>query len=125
MIHPLMKSARILLLALAPLFTIHAEPWTDPAPPAAVAFSDQSAPEPQAFDRLTFKAAPAPLKQGAKTGDWPRFLGPTDDLRSPETMLLHDLPPTGPAQVWAVSKGEGYTSPAIEGDFLVIFHALN
>lgn len=79
----------------------------------------------QPFDRLTFHAAPKPLSAKAKTSDWPRVLGPTDDASSPETPLLKEWPATGPAAVWEVSMGEGYTSPAIVGDRCVIFHALN
>ncbi len=81
--------------------------------------------EPQGFDRLLFHAAPKPLSAEAKTSDWPRMLGPTDDGKSPETHLLHDWGPAGPKKVWEVTKGDGYTSPSIVGDYCVIFHALD
>ncbi len=81
--------------------------------------------EPQPSDRLTFHAPPKPLPAGAKTSDWPRVLGPSDDVHSPETKLLHTFPATGPAKVWEVVMGEGYTSPSIVGDYCVIFHALD
>lgn len=80
-------------------------------------------PKPQPFDRLTFHAAPKALAKDAKTSDWPRFLGPADDATSPETPLLKQFPDGGPAKVWEVVRGDGYTSPAISGDRLVIFHA--
>jgi outer membrane protein assembly factor BamB len=88
-------------------------------------FAAMSAHAQEAFDRLTFHAVPKPLPEGAKTADWPRLLGPDDDATSPETRLLRDWPQDGPAKVWEVVRGEGYTSPAISGDFCVIFHALD
>ena len=48
------------------------------------------------------------------------MLGPLNDATSSETHLLHDLPKEGPPKVWEVKKGNAYTSPAIEGDFLVL-----
>ena len=84
-----------------------------------------TAQEPQAFDRLLFHAEPKPLSAKAKTSDWPRMLGPTDDAKSPETHLLHDWGPSGPKKVWQVTKGDGYTAPSIVGDYCVIFHALD
>jgi outer membrane protein assembly factor BamB len=78
----------------------------------------------EAFDRLTFHAAPKPLSKAAKTSDWPRVLGPSDDAISPETTLLKKLAAGEPKAVWEVAMGEGYNSPAISGEHCVIFHAL-
>jgi outer membrane protein assembly factor BamB len=78
----------------------------------------------EAFDRLTFHAAPKPLSKAAKTSDWPRVLGPTDDAISPETSLLKKWAAGEPKAVWEVAMGEGYNSPAISGEHCVIFHAL-
>jgi len=80
--------------------------------------------EAQSFDRLKFAAAPKALSPEARTSDWPHFLGPAHDAISPETHLLHEWPESGPAKVWEVGKGDGYTAPVISGDFCVIFHAL-
>lgn len=84
-----------------------------------------AAQEPQGFDRLKFAAAPKPLPAGAKTTDWPRFLGPDHNGISAETGLLHQWPEGGPAKVWEISKGDGYTAPVISGDHCVFFHALD
>ena len=84
-----------------------------------------AAQEPQSFDRLTFHQAPKPLHDQAKTSDWPRMLGPTDDAKSPETHLLHDWGETGPLKVWEITKGDGYTGPSIVGEHCVLFHALD
>lgn len=81
--------------------------------------------ESESFDRLTFHAAPRPLAKGAVTSDWPRVLGPQDDASSREAPLLKKWPEGGPKPVWEVAMGEGYTSPAVSGDFCVIFHALD
>lgn len=83
-----------------------------------------TAQEAQPFDRLTFHHAPKPLAAGAKTSDWPRVLGPSDDASSPETPLLKTWPATGLTPVWEVTTGEAYTSPILSGDYCVIFHAL-
>ncbi len=80
---------------------------------------------PDGFDRLTFHAPPKPLAEGARVADWPRFLGPSDDCRTPETRLLKEFPPEGPAKVWEVARGDGYASPAIVGGRLILFHRLD
>lgn len=97
----------------------------DPAPPKAVELAPQPPAKPETFDRLAFHAAPRALSKMARTSDWPRFLGPDDAASSPETHLLHDFPKDGPALLWEVRKGEGYTSPAIANGIAVIFHALD
>jgi outer membrane protein assembly factor BamB len=79
----------------------------------------------QPFDRLTFHAAPAPLSPTAKTGDWPRVLGPGNDCSSPESPLLKKWPESGPKLVWEAAMGQAYTSPAISGEYCVIFHNLD
>lgn len=84
-----------------------------------------AAQDPQDFDRLTFHAPPKPLAASAVTTDWPRHLGPADDASSTEAPLLTDFGEKTPAKVWEVGMGEGYASPAISGDRLVIFHALD
>ncbi len=96
---------RLLPLLLLPALLLHAQ-------------------EPQAFDRLIFHTAPKPLSPEAKTSDWPRFLGPDHNATSPETHLLHEWPEAGPAKVWEVSKGDGYTIPVIAEGRCVLFHAL-
>lgn len=99
--------------------------YPDPAPPKfEVAPSGAAEPEALPFDRLTFHAPPKPLAPNAVTADWPRLLGPTDDVTTPERPLLKTFPASGPAKVWEVVKGAGYTAPAIVGARLVIFHAL-
>lgn len=92
---------------------------------SALASGMTAADQPKPFDRLTFHAAPKPLAKDARTSDWPRFLGPTDDAISPETHLLKQFPKDGPARVWEVQRGDAYTSPAIAGDRLVSFHAFD
>ena len=77
------------------------------------------------FDRLTFHSAPKPLAPEAKTQDWPRFLGPNDDATTSETHLLAEWPESGPKLVWEVEKGEGYASPVIAGERLVLYHNLD
>ena len=73
----------------------------------------------QAQDSLKFHAKPKPLAADAETADWPRFLGPTDDLKTPETHLLKEFPDGGPTRVWEISRGTGQAAPAIADGKLV------
>lgn len=73
--------------------------------------------------RLTLHRTPAPLPEGAVTEAWPRFLGPHDNAKSLETGLATAWPDDGPPLVWELKKGEGYTTPAIAGGRLILFHS--
>lgn len=57
--------------------------------------------------------------------DWPTLLGPTHNMVSTETNLLQKFPPGGPPLVWQVPKGDGYSSPSVVGDRLILFHRLD
>ena len=96
--------------------------WPDPAPPEVTDVpADVAEPAAEAFDELKFHAAPKPRVESAVNAEWRRFLGPNDDGTTPETHLLAKFPETGPAVVWEMSKGTGYTSPVIaEGRLLYI-----
>ncbi|MCH7924694.1 MAG: PQQ-like beta-propeller repeat protein [Planctomycetes bacterium] len=74
--------------------------------------------------RGRFYAKPKPLPAGAVTSDWPRFLGPTHDGKSPETKLLAPWPEDGPNLVWEVKKGTGFASPVVAGGRVILFHRL-
>jgi len=56
--------------------------------------------------------------------DWPRFLGPNNDLHSAETGLLKEFPPNGPPVLWEYPKGSGPPLPVIADDHLVMVHIL-
>lgn len=71
---------------------------------------------------FTFHARATPLAKDAVTGDWPRFNGPNDDAKSSETKITSKWPESGPRLLWEKEKGEGYASPAIKGDLLMMFH---
>jgi outer membrane protein assembly factor BamB len=77
------------------------------------------------FDRLTTHAKASPLSADAITSDWPRFNGPDDNAKSPETKLLEKWPKKGPKLLWELAKGEGYASPAIKDGILILFHRIN
>jgi outer membrane protein assembly factor BamB len=64
------------------------------------------------------------LAGACRAGDWPTMLGPTYDMHSTETNLLHEFPAGGPRLVWSVPKGDGYAAPAVAGGKLVLFHRL-
>jgi len=58
------------------------------------------------------------LREGS---DWPRFLGPTDDGKSPETGILTDWGESGPPLVWEHVTGEGYAGPVVADGRLFFF----
>lgn len=98
--------------------------FKDPAPPEVFPApgADKAAADPAPFPGLTYHAAPKPLPEGAVVADWPRFLGPTDDAKSPETLLLERFPEGGLKKVWEMETGNSYTSPAIAGGRMVVFN---
>lgn len=51
---------------------------------------------------------PASLWTRQQGVDWPSFLGPTADSKSPETGLITPWPETGPRIVWQKEVGSGY-----------------
>jgi outer membrane protein assembly factor BamB len=55
---------------------------------------------------------------------WPNLFGPTHDMRSTETDLKLSWGPEGPKRIWRLVVGEGYASPSIRGNDLVLFHRL-
>jgi outer membrane protein assembly factor BamB len=62
------------------------------------------------------------LVQTAVAADWPQFLGPTGDAKSPETGLLDTFPPAGPRTIWKKQIGTGYSAPSVRGNRLVLHH---
>ncbi|MBQ6571287.1 MAG: hypothetical protein IIX31_01210, partial [Alistipes sp.] len=49
----------------------------------------------------------------ASAQDWPQFLGPTADSKSPQTNLLRQWPAAGPEVKWTTSVGIGYGGPVV------------
>lgn len=67
-------------------------------------------------------AAEAPDLQTRKTGsDWPTFLGPTHDGKSPETGVSLRWPADGPPLSWHVAAGEGYSMASVAAGRLFFF----
>ena len=64
-----------------------------------------------------------PPDLGSRGGgsDWPRFLGPTGDARSPETGIPLERPEGGLPVVWELETGEGYSMPSIARGRLFLF----
>lgn len=46
--------------------------------------------------------------------DWPQFLGPTRDSKSPQKGLLKSWPEEGPEVLWSVNLGIGYGGPVVK-----------
>ncbi len=121
--------ARLFLLTLGVALTCcggraFAQQFVDPTPPAITKLPEMAAPAAKAQTGLKFHAAPRALAAGATTHDWRTFLGPTHNAISTESPLLKEFAKTGPVKVWEVEKGDGYASPAIVGNRVVLFHRL-
>ena len=101
-----------------------AQGFVDPAPPAVTKRPEMAAPSAKAQNDLRFHAPPRALAAGAVTHDWSTFLGPTHNAISSESPLLKEFGKSGPMKVWEVEKGDGYASPAIVGNRVVLFHRI-
>lgn len=49
-----------------------------------------------------------------KAQDWPQFLGPDRDSKSPQKGLLRSWPEEGPEVLWSVNVGIGYGGPVVK-----------
>lgn len=57
-------------------------------------------------------------------GDWPCYLGPTQDGKSDETGLLLHWERSGPPVLWQQPLGEGYSPPVTARGLVIAFHRL-
>jgi outer membrane protein assembly factor BamB len=62
---------------------------------------------------------PEDLSEGE---DWPYFLGPNHTGVSGEKGFAEKWPEDGPPVLWEKKTGSGYSSPAIVGNQLIVFH---
>ena len=106
-------------IANLPAYT---QEFSDPAQPKVNALITEAPKKSTTQTELIFYKAPKPLPSGAVTNDWKDFLGPTHNGISKETKLLKSFPQSGPDKLWEVSKGEGYASPAVIGERVILFH---
>jgi outer membrane protein assembly factor BamB len=77
------------------------------------------------YPELTFHSPPKALPEGAVTGEWPHFLGPTYNATTGDTPLLQTWPAGGPKRVWEMQSGDGYACPVFGAGKLVYFHRIN
>lgn len=66
---------------------------------------------------LTKASEPAKI-----TADWPNFLGPLRNGKSPHQFATLDWPADGPPELWRREIGTGYSSPVVSGNRLVVSH---
>ncbi len=111
--------AAVLLVSAGLLGAPDAE---DPSPPKVHQPKDGPAAEAERHPEVTRHRSPRALPDGAVTEDWPGFLGVRGEPVSRETMLLRDFGSTGPRLLWELAKGTGYSSPSIQGAYLVYMH---
>ena len=57
----------------------------------------------------------------AHAEDWPQFLGPHRNGESASAITLN-WPKEGPAVVWQMKMGEGFSTPVVADAKLVVFH---
>jgi outer membrane protein assembly factor BamB len=115
------RSVSLFVIALICCATFAADAFQDPAPPKQEQVPEVAPAKAKPNPAVKFHTRPKPLPAGAVTHDWTSFLGPTHNGVSTETKLLKEWPTGGPALVWEMQKGTGYSSPAISGERLVYF----
>ncbi|MCE9552025.1 MAG: PQQ-like beta-propeller repeat protein [Planctomycetes bacterium] len=64
------------------------------------------------------RVLPVPANEGA---DWPSFLGPTGDGKSPEHCIHLPWPADGPPLIWQTKIAEGYAAPSVSQNRLYLF----
>lgn len=64
---------------------------------------------------------PPDLRTRADGSDWPGFLGPTGDGKSPEKGIIAPWPTDGLRVVWHRKLGEGYCMPSVSRGRLFVF----
>src|ERR1051326_7221103 len=62
------------------------------------------------------------VQGAALASDWPHLLGPTRDAVYTGPPLALDWPPQGPPVMWRANVGEGYSSPVVGEDRLIVCH---
>ncbi len=72
--------------------------------------------------RLSTFGTITPLKDRAHLSAWPRFNGPYDNATSLEAPLSIEKGSLNIRKIWELQKGEGYASPAISQNRLILFH---
>lgn len=84
-------------------------------------------PSPSAQSAPTAAATAAELELPPDLGtrkqgiDWPSYLGPFGDGKSPETGLALEWPPGGPPVLWQIETGEGHAVPTVARGRLFLF----
>ena len=63
--------------------------------------------------KILFTLALVAATATAMAQDWPQFLGPTADSKSPQKNLLREWPSEGPEVKWTVDVGGGYGGPVV------------
>jgi formylglycine-generating enzyme required for sulfatase activity/outer membrane protein assembly factor BamB len=94
--------------------------WADDADSIRSAFRAHR-PADHRSDAVGFRCVRAAAPKETHTG-WPQFLGPTRDGASAETGLLQTWDKKGPPKVWEKDVGEGYSSPVVVGERVILFH---
>ncbi len=80
----------------------------------------------QASAATAIDDAPPPDLRSRRTGeDWPNFLGPSRDGKSPEQGLNTDWPAAGPPILWTMKLGTGYSAPTVSLGRLFQFHRVD
>jgi outer membrane protein assembly factor BamB len=78
-----------------------------------------------AEERLVIHGKASPLNDNAQVSSWPRFNGPNDNATTFETHLSIEKGSLNIKKIWELQKGEGYASPAITKNRIVLFHLQN
>lgn len=77
-----------------------------------------------AWSKASTASQPEDLGTRKQGVDWPCFLGPTQDSKSPEVGIVTDWSAGGLRQIWQMEIAEGYPMPAISRGRLFLFDAV-
>lgn len=119
------RAVPLIVVAVVCVAAQAVDTFRDPAPPKTGPIAEAPPATAKPNPTVKFHGKPKPLPPGAVTHDWAAFLGPNHNGTSSETKLLKKFPAGGPALVWEMPKGTGYSSPAVAGEKLVYFHRMH
>jgi outer membrane protein assembly factor BamB len=88
-------------------------PQSGEAPAAAPADPPKEVPNSQLSSAAADSAELPTIGTRTSGVDWPVFLGPSGNSKSPETGILTDWPETGPRLVWHRPLGTSYGAPTL------------
>jgi len=77
-----------------------------------------------AFKHVIWFSIVMPIGSSLQGEEWPQFLGPSRDGHYHASNVSDSWPKTGPHILWRKEIGQGFSSPVVSRDRLVLFHRI-